>query len=689
MRLALLGNPNTGKTSLFNMLTDTYAAVGNWSGVTVEKKTGTIKALNAELVDLPGIYSFKALSEDEQVAVRFLFEEPVDVLINIVDASQLRRNLQLTLMLLEMDTPLIVALNMIDVAKAQGFEVDSGELAHVLGVPVVPVVARRGVGKQDLLTALQEVQRHIQKKRASNVPSVSVRRRATVDYGEAVERTVVQIEARLSSFPHRRFLAFRYLEDHPYVTNLLESFDPSIRTLKDALAQEIEKEGMTVAAYLTAKRYAWIDRHILKANESPSFLPTESPTEQSTKHKAPVLFSQRLDAIVTHPIWGIPIFLGLMYVIFQWTFDWLGTPLSDALEAFFSGPLSEGVTQFLEAIGAAPFYRALIVEGIIAGVGGVLVFVPQIFILFFFISLLEDSGYMARVAVVMDRLMDRFGLSGKAFIPLIIGFGCNVPGVMASRTIDSPREKLLTILIVPYMSCSARLAVYALFVGTFFKQGQGLIILSLYVLGIVVALITAKWLSRSTFHRLPSLFLIELPPYRMPHGRTLFRSTWEKGKGFVKKAGTFILAGSVVIWLLSYLGPRGVDVPIDESFLAKLGNLLAPVFAPLGFPFWQAVVALITGFLAKEVVISTLNIVFYAGSTQMLAQALYAHFTPLSAYAFLVFMALYIPCLATVAALFKESGSRKWMLFSMAYSLVIAYGLSLVIYQVGRFLGLG
>lgn len=676
MRLALLGNPNTGKTSLFNMLTDTYAAVGNWSGVTVEKKSGYIKALNAELVDLPGIYSFKPLSSDEQVAVRFLFEEPVDVLLNIVDASQLRRNLQLTLMLLEMDTPLVVALNMIDVAKAQGHSVDADQLSQVLGVPVVPIVARRGVGKQALLSTLQDARLKAQEVSVSKELLSSAGRRATVDYGELVERTVAAMEARLSSLPHRRFLAIRYLEDHPYVTNWLESIDPTLRTFKDALAREIEKDGMTLAAYLTAKRYAWIDQHIVK------------DVVKKIEHTAPVLFSQRLDAIVTHPIWGIPIFLGLMYVIFQLTFDWLGTPLSDALDAFFSGPFSTEVTWLLESIGAAPFYRALIVEGIIAGVGGVLVFVPQIFILFFFISLLEDSGYMARVAVVMDRLMDRFGLSGKAFIPLIIGFGCNVPGVMASRTIDSPRERLLTMLIVPYMSCSARLAVYALFVGTFFKQGQGLVILSLYVLGIVIALLTAKWLSRNTLHRLPSLFLIELPPYRLPHGRTLFRSTWEKGKGFVKKAGTFILAGSVVIWLLSYLGPHGVDVPIDESFLAKLGNFMAPMFAPLGFPFWQAVVALITGFLAKEVVISTLNIVFYTGSEQMLSQALYAHFTPLSAYAFLVFMALYIPCLATVAALFKESGSKKWMFFSIAYSLLVAYGFSFVIYQVGRLIGL-
>ncbi|MBE3594172.1 MAG: ferrous iron transport protein B [Candidatus Carbobacillus altaicus] len=703
MRLALLGNPNTGKTSLFNMLTDTYAAVGNWSGVTVEKKSGRIKTLDAELVDLPGIYSFKALSEDEQVAVRFLFEEPVDVLLNIVDASQLRRNLQLTLMLLEMDTPLIVALNMIDVAKAQGLRIDTGKLSRLLGVPVVPVVARRGMGKQELLKMIRDVEHHPQKTTVPEINQPAAFRRPKIDYGERIERAVAQIEARLASIPHRRFMAFRYLEGHPYVTEQIDKIDPSLRALKETLEREIEKQGMTIGEYLTAKRYAWMDQHIFGDQASDSAYHAYAHADRQKMQKSPVSvsplvgkrhtsrlhFSERLDALVTHPVLGIPIFLGLMYIIFQWTFDWLGTPLSDALEAFFSGPVTDGATWLLDTIGAAPFYRALIVEGIIAGVGGVLVFVPQIFILFFFISLLEDSGYMARVAVVMDRLMDRFGLSGKAFIPLIIGFGCNVPGVMAARTIDSPRERLLTMLVVPYMSCSARLAVYALFVGTFFKHGQGFIILSLYVLGVVMALATAKWLSLSTFHRLPSLFLVELPPYRLPHGRTLFRSTWEKGKGFVKKAGTFILAGSVVIWLLGYVGPQGIDVPIDESFLAQLGNLFAPLFTPLGFPFWQAVVALITGFLAKEVVISTLNIVFYAGSAQMLTQALYAHFTPLSAYAFLVFMALYIPCLATVAALLKESGSRKWMVFSMSYSFVLAYVTSLIIYQVGRLLGLG
>jgi ferrous iron transport protein B len=324
----------------------------------------------------------------------------------------------------------------------------------------------------------------------------------------------------------------------------------------------------------------------------------------------------------------------------------------------------------------------------VAGVGGVLVFVPQIFILFFFISLLEDSGYMARVALVMDRIMESVGLNGKAFIPMMIGFGCNVPGIMAARTIETPRERLVTILLTPLMSCSARLPVYALFVGAFFAGNKAFVVLSLYVLGIVVALVLAKVFSSTLLKSETSLFVIELPPYRLPQFQSLWRSTWDKGKGFARKAGTFIFAGSVFIWLLSYAGPNGLKVDMDHSFLASIGNAIAPIFDPIGFGTWQASASLITGFLAKEAIISTMNIIYFVPTDASLQGLLAHYYTPLAAYSFMVFILLYIPCLATTATIYKETNSKKWTAFSMIYAFAIAYVLSLIIYQGGKLIGL-
>ncbi|HJV16362.1 MAG TPA: ferrous iron transport protein B, partial [Bacillales bacterium] len=392
--------------------------------------------------------------------------------------------------------------------------------------------------------------------------------------------------------------------------------------------------------------------------------------------------------IVTNKFLGMPIFLFLMYCMFMLTFDWLGTPLSDALDSFISGAVTDGFEKLLRMMDASQFIHDLIINGLIAGVGGVLVFVPQIFILFFFISLLEDSGYMARVALVMDRIMESVGLNGKAFIPMMIGFGCNVPGIMAARTIETPRERLLTILLTPLMSCSARLPVYALFVGGFFVGQKALVVLSLYVLGIVVALILAKIFSSSLLKSETSLFVIELPPYRVPQFQSLWRSTWDKGKGFVKKAGTFIFAGSVFIWLLSYIGPGGLKVDMDHSYLAAIGNVIAPILEPLGFGTWQAAASLITGFLAKESIISTMNIIYFVPEGGSLQGLLTDYYTPLAAYSFMVFILLYIPCLATVATIYKETASKKWTAFSMGYALAIAYLLSIVIYQGGKLLGL-
>lgn len=497
-------------------------------------------------------------------------------------------------------------------------------------------------------------------------------------YGIALERAIarfVETWGAEEKFP-ARWLAIQFYEGNSYVRDYVAEKLPETtwRSLYEQAEKEVQQAEQTPLDQLIYERRRSFVREVI---------------EQSVQRQkiARVTVTDRIDAVVTNKYVGIPIFLLAMYILFQLTFDWLGAPLSDLLDAFFAGPLTDSVTAMLEAIGASEFIRALVVDGIIAGVGGVLVFVPQIFILFFFISFLEDSGYMARVALVMDRLMESVGLNGKAFIPLIIGFGCNVPGVMAARTIEQPRERLMTMLLTPLMSCSARLPVYALFVGAFFAAHQAIIVLFLYVLGVSLALILAKLFSLTILKEEASVFVVELPPYRMPQWQALWRSTWDKGKGFVKKAGTFIFGGSVAIWLLSYVGPHGINVNMDDSFLAMIGGVLAPLLAPLGFGTWQAGAALLTGFLAKEVVVSTMNIIYHVPDVESLQGLMASHFTALSAFSFMVFVLLYVPCLATVATIYKETGSRKWTMFSIGYALVLAYIVSFVIYQGGSLLG--
>ncbi|PLS03029.1 ferrous iron transport protein B [Neobacillus cucumis] len=666
MEIALIGNPNTGKTSLFNNLTGSYEYVGNWSGVTVEKKVGVFKNNIGQLIDLPGVYTLNPLSKDEGVVTSFFLNESVDRLLNILDASQLERNLHLTLQLLEFEKPALIGLNMIDVAKKRGIHINVEKLAKLLGVPVVPVVARSGKGCDKLVDVI-------------STKSIQPANKHLVYYGKEAEEAILAITGEISgkTAHSTRFLAIQFLEGNQYVQNYVYSIanPQSIKDIVNNLENKLQARlnGKSLSNFIYLKRKEVIEKVV---------------AEVASKSNSVIPLSEKIDSIVTNRFLGMPIFLLLMYFMFMLTFDWLGTPLSDALDAFLTGPVTTGFEAVLSAIHASDFIHALIIEGLVAGVGGVLVFVPQIFILFFFISLLEDSGYMARVALVMDRIMESVGLNGKAFIPMMIGFGCNVPGIMAARTIETPRERLLTILLTPLMSCSARLPVYALFVGAFFAAHKAFVVLSLYVLGIVVALTLAKLFSKTLLKSETSLFVIELPPYRLPQFQSLWRSTWDKGKGFIRKAGTFIFAGSVFIWLLSYAGPHGLKVNMDDSFLAAIGNVIAPIFDPIGFGTWQATASLITGFLAKEAIISTMNIIYFVPNDASLQGLLANYYTPLSAYSFMVFILLYIPCLATTATIYKETGSKKWTAFSMIYAFVIAYVLSLIIYQGGKWFGL-
>ncbi|EES57350.1 ferrous iron transport protein B [Staphylococcus epidermidis] len=655
----ILGNPNVGKTSLFNALTGSYEYIGNWSGVTVEKKVGKLKDNVGDLVDLPGIYDLSPISKDETVVTDYLMSTSFTGMINIIDACQLKRNLNLTIQLMELNKPMIIGLNMIDVATQRGIKINYQALMRKLKVPVFPIVARKAKGTHSLLGELNYLEPH-------------QRRAFKINYGTEIETAIQQIcsiikQDNMYPTERLRFIAIQYLIDNVQIYQeldamILEQLEPIKRKLSNATEQSTRQR-------IEAVRNDYINQLL------------EDIVEYPEEDKQ--FFISKVDRLLLNRYLGIPIFLGIMWLIFQTTFTWIGTPLSDQLDAFISGPLSEWIKSVMNTLHITSFLQDLITDGIIAGVGSVLVFVPQIVVLFFFISLLEDSGYMARIAVLMDKTMESIGLSGKSFIPMIIGFGCNVPSIMAARSIENEKERLITILVAPFMSCSARLPVYALFVGAFFSAHQSLVVLSLYILGIVVALLVSTLLNKLILKDNQSVFIVELPTYRVPSFKTLWRSTWEKAKGFVKKAGTFIFGGSVVIWTLTYIGPHGVNVPINQSFMHMIGQGFANLIAPLGFGSWQAGATLIPGFLAKEVIISSMAIL-YSSSESGLTQVIQQQFTPLSAYAFMIFILLYVPCISTVATIRKETSSWKWTLLAVVYPIATAYILTFVFYQVSQ-----
>lgn len=662
LTICLGGNPNAGKTTVFNKLTGARQKVGNWPGVTVEKKEGeyTYQVKTIRVVDLPGTYSLTAYSLDERIASDFLVKEQPDVTVAIVDASNLERNLYLAVELLELGANLVVDLNMMDLLRQKKWRLDIEHLSKSLGVPVIPTVANRAEG----LEALQEAILLAAEHKAQPLK---------FDYGPDVEKALGQLTELIQQSKDdtinasSRWLALKLLENNPQVQEWVQSWPRGqeiVRQAETLAANVASTIADDVEAYLIERRYGFISGLVKECLHKPLRLEDR------------ISLSDKIDKVVLNRWLGIPIFLFFMWVTFKLVFD-LGSPAADYIDGAF-GWLAETTKIRL----GENWLASLLGDGIIAGVGSVLVFLPNILILFLMIGILEDSGYMARAAFVMDRFMHSLGLHGKSFIPMILGFGCNIPGIMACRTLESRKDRLLTILINPFMSCSARLPIYVLFAGAFFAQHAGLVIFCLYVLGIIVAVLTALLFKTLFFKGEVAPLIMELPPYRMPTVKSVLLNMWTRASMFVKKAGTIILAGVVLIWLLSSL-PVGVEYASEQSWIGQLGKIFAPLFAPAGFGFWQAAVALIFGIVAKEVVVGTLG-TLYGMEEEGLSKVLPNYFTALSAFSLMVMSLLYIPCLASIGTIKAETNSWKWTGLAVGWSLGVGWLTAVVIYQLGR-----
>lgn len=604
---ALLGNPNVGKTTLFNLLTGSNQYVGNWAGVTIEKIEGIVDN-KVKLVDLPGIYALDTYSNEEKISKQFITNGNVDVLVNIVDASNLNRNLYLTLQLKQFNKPIVLVLNMIDVAESKGIVIDCKGLSKALGVTVVPISASKKVGIDEVKALL--------------CGSDFFKSSNENDYHLVGETPLTPTD----SDPKRGDVS-------PNINNENEAYKYIENILKGCTT--LTKEGVST-------------------------------------------ITDKVDKLLLNRFLAYPLFLLILFIIFKFTFNWVGQPLSDA----FDTGIQEYLIPWLENLMAnsSPWFKSLIIDGIVGGVGAVIVFLPVILALFLGISFLEDSGYMARAAFIMDRIMRKMGLSGKAFIPLVISFGCSVPGIMSTRTLESDKDRKMAALLAPLMSCNARLPVYAVFTSAFFPENQTTVVFALYLLGIAAAFIIGLIFKNTIFKKDDEPLIIELPEYKLPDFKSLLKHTWRKGESFLRKMGTIIFSAAVIVWFLSNFNFAGIS-DINKSFLSHIGEAINPIFTPLGFSSWQNSVSLLTGLVAKEVVVGTMG-VLYAGDLTM---ALSEHFTPLSAFSFMVFTLLYTPCISVIATMKKEYGS-KMMMLSVSYQLVLAWIAAFIVYNIGGFI---
>ncbi|MFR8632726.1 MAG: ferrous iron transport protein B, partial [Barnesiella intestinihominis] len=685
INIALVGNPNCGKTSLFNVASGAHEHVGNYSGVTVDAKKGFFeyKGYHFNICDLPGTYSLSAYSPEELYVRRYLKNEIPDVIVNVVVASNLERNLYLTTELIDMDYRIVIALNMFDELEQSGGKIDYKHLGNMIGVPIVPTVSRSGKGVNQLFDTIIEVYEG----RDESV------RHVHVGLGKVIENSITPLKDLLKEDPtcnrefSPRYLAIKILEGDTEVKRMLEGSEsyPELMNIRNAEVEKIETTlNEDIESAIANEKYGFISGALAE-----TYRPGDKEEAKTTRI---------IDSFVTNKLFGFPIFIFLMWLMFEATFS---------IGAYPMEWIENGVAWLSEIIGnympSGPL-KDLLIDGILGGVGGVIVFLPNILILYLFISFMEDSGYMARAAFIMDKIMHKIGLHGKSFIPLVMGFGCNVPAIMATRTIESRSSRLITILINPFISCSARIPIYILLVGTFFPQYASLVFIGLYLFGIIVAVITAKLMRRFFFKIDETPFVMELPPYRMPTAKATFRHMWNKAEQYLRKMGGVILVASVIVWFLSYyprpkasyereLTPHEQMEQQSNSYLGKIGQAVTPLVEPLGFN-WKVTTSLLSGTAAKELVVSTLGVLYSesdADETISLSQKIsqpnpvtgVPDFTPLVALSFMVFVLLYFPCIASVIAVAKEAGSWKWGAFTVLYNTGVAWIVSFLVYQIG------
>ena len=666
MIFALVGNQNCGKTTLFNALTGSNQHVGNFPGVTVEQKSGEVKGVkNCSVVDLPGIYSLRPYTQEEIVSRDFIINQKPDCIINIIDATNIERNLYLTLQLLELRVPTVIALNMMDEVYANGGTVDVQQLSRLIGVPVVPISAVKGEGVSELIDRVVDTAR---KKALPGVTDFCADDSPVHRCIHAVIHLIQDHADRLGV--SSRFCTAKLIEGDPELAGRLELDENERELLEHCIVQMESESGLDRNAALADMRYSFIEGVVSK---------TVVKCHESREHARSV----RMDRVLTGKYTAIPTFLAIMFLIFYLTFNVIGSALSDWLSLGIDA-LTGLVDRGLTAYGINPVVHSLVIDGIFAGVGSVLSFLPIIVTLFFFLSILEDTGYMARVAFVMDRPLRKLGLSGRSFVPMLIGFGCSVPAIMATRTVSSDRDRKMTILLTPYMSCSAKIPIYAVFAAAFFPQNRGLAMICLYALGIVMGIIVALILKSTAFRGQPVPFVMELPNYRMPSLKSVGLLLWEKAKDFLERAFTVIFMATVLIWFLQSFDTR-LNVVADsaDSLLALIGQLIAPVFRPLGFADWRMVTALISGFTAKEAVVSTLAVLL-GTNVANLSSALGSVFNPITAVSFLVFTLLYTPCVAAVATIRRELGSAVKTIGVVIMQCSVAWLTAFVIYNVIR-----
>jgi ferrous iron transport protein B len=705
--VALAGNPNAGKTTIFNRLTGSRQKVGNWGGVTVDKKEGslTFKGYTIHVVDLPGTYSLTAYSIEEVIARNYILKQKPDVVINVVDASNLERNLYLTTQLIELDTRLVLAFTMMDLARNNGLSIDTDHLSELFGARIVPLVGTTGEGLENLLDAVVAAARETQ----ASERHVEVRHVKEIEEHIESIGSVLRQDGVFSSSHPSRWIAVKLLEEDPDIQDLVRKGTPSAAEALEVASRAKQKIASLFdddpSGLIVDRRYGFVSGAV---------------KESVKRQRMPRIdITRKIDAVLVHRLLGFPILFFFIWLMFQLTFTVGEYPTR------LIGAGVEWLGDFLRATLPGGFISSLVSDGIVPGVGGVFVFVPNIFILYLIISIFEDSGYMARAAFIMDRVMHKLGLHGKSFIPMIMGFGCNVPAIAATRTLESRQDRIITILINPLVSCSARLPIYILLAGTFFPNHAGNVIFSIYLLGIALAFVIGRFFKKTIFPTDNHPFVMELPPYRLPTIRGTLIHMWEQGSLFLKKMTTVILLGAVLIWFLSSYPaaldrsqppapgdtatsdtitaqnperspiavsdrsvPDGNAPPETMSYLERIGFSIEPIFVPLGFP-WQASVALLSGFVAKEIVVSTFGVLYGAGEDESIGTAMIrGGWTPAAAYAFMVFVLLYTPCLATIAAIRRET-SPTIASFSVGYSLVLAWVVAFIAYRIGIIAGLG